>query len=612
MRLILKFQFIFCRTPGIYRVTDWPYNTALLSLHSCSISPSPFLRSPASTATLTHSLTACGCMMAKWKRSAVWSFFTATNQTTATCNVCRKEIRYCGNTTNLHKHIKTHPNQNSEQRSLAETFQAMDITRSLAKMIVKDIQPVSVFEDEGFRNFVKTLDHRYKIPSRKTLMEEKIPALYEECRSKVRKVLDAANSVVLTTDMWTSRATEAYLTVSCHVIDENWQMQAYVLQTSSFSGKHSADNICSELKRITNEWGITAKVHAVITANGAHYPCFAHTLNLVVKDSIKVLPDLLDIQRKCSAIVAFFHHSTRAAERLKEIQKQLKLPEHKLIQSVEKRWNSVFYMFERLLEQKEAVTTVLCLCGKSSLCLSEEDWSMVSLSIDALRQFEEVTKEISTEKHASVSKVIPLVTLLRRSTATHESQGIKLAAELSSQCQHRFRAIETFYGLAVSTFLDTRFKNLGLTCSATSSVAVAAPATTSNSPAAKGGIWAEFDSQVLASQEHRTPGTDAFIEMRRYSEEKPIPRDGDPLLWWKTNEPTFPSLSKLAKKHLTVIATSVPAERIFSKAGQLVSERRSSIKGKNVNIPRQDWSYTVQQLVCVGTLVVYVHAQAFW
>ena len=130
------------------------------------------------------------------------------------------------------------------------------------------------------------------------------------------------------------------------------------------------------------------------------------------------------------------------------------------------------------------------------------------------------------------------------------------------------------------------------TSSATSFVSAMAPATTSSTtegvfpspPTTKSGIWTEFDSQVLASQEHRTTGTDAFIEMRRYSEEKPIPKDGDPLLWWKTNEPTFPSLSKLAKKHLGIIATSVPAERIFSKAGELVSQRRSAIKGKNINM----------------------------
>lgn len=95
---------------------------------------------------------------------------------------------------------------------------------------------------------------------------------------------------------------------------------------------NSADNICSELKRITDEWGIADKIQAVVKDNGANmvaterkagwarYPCFAHTLNLVVKDSIKALPDLLHIQQRYSAIVAFFHHSTRGAERLKDIQ----------------------------------------------------------------------------------------------------------------------------------------------------------------------------------------------------------------------------------------------------------------------------------------------------
>lgn len=189
-------------------------------------------------------------------------------------------------------------------------------------------------------------------------MGEKIPSLFEDCHSKVKRFLDAANSVVLTTDMWTSRATEAYLTSNGHIIDENWEMQAYVLETSSFSGKHSADNICSELKRITDKWGITAKIQAVVPDNGAnmvvavrkagwaHYPCFAHTINVVVKDSIKTLPELLDIQ-------------------------------------------------------------VQCYCRKSSQCLSEEHWSMVGLSLDASRPFEEVTREISSEKRVCFKGDLP-------------------------------------------------------------------------------------------------------------------------------------------------------------------------------------------------------------
>lgn len=191
------------------------------------------------------------------------------------------------------------------------------------------------------------------------MMEGTIADLYNSCKEKVKAALQCAHSVVLTTDMWTSRTTEAYWTVSCHFID-NWQMQDFVLETQCFHGQHTTDNISLELKRITEEWAITQKVLAVVTDNSAnivsavhkagwkHYPCIAHTLNLVIKDGIKAVPEVVQLVTKFSSIVSFFHHSAKATEKLKQIQKQLKVAEPKLIQSVETRWNSVFYMFERL------------------------------------------------------------------------------------------------------------------------------------------------------------------------------------------------------------------------------------------------------------------------
>uniref|UniRef100_A0A3B1JDP8 BED-type domain-containing protein n=1 Tax=Astyanax mexicanus TaxID=7994 RepID=A0A3B1JDP8_ASTMX len=446
--------------------------------------------------------------MSERKRSAVWLYFDAQNESTASCIVCNRAVKYSGNTTNLYKHMKNHAAENAElqkrreeerhpsfpgpdrpstqrQKSLAEAFQsssreypadsprAEEITRGLAGMIVKDLQPLSIVQDKGFQDFVKTLDPKYRIPSRKSLSEGKLPALYKDCSSKVRRALNEVDNVVLTTDMWTSRTTEGYLTVTSHIVNEHWQMQAFVLETCAFPGQHTADNICSQLTRIVEEWGIKGKIVAVVTDNGAnmvaavrkagwaHYPCFAHTLNLVVKDSLKAVPNLVEIQKKTSAIVSFFHHSTTATSKLKEVQKQQKFPEQKLLQSVETRWNSLFYMWERLSEQKDAVTTVLCLLGKSSLCLTQEEWSEISLSLNALRPFEEVTREISAEKHISISKVIPLVSLLQRTLSGSEQEGSKLAAELLAQSHRRFRTIETFYGLAVSTYLDIRFKNMG-------------------------------------------------------------------------------------------------------------------------------------------------------
>lgn len=95
---------------------------------------------------------------------------------------------------------------------------------------------------------------------------------------------------------------------------------------------------------------------------------------------------------------------------------------------------------------------------------------------------------------------------------------------------------------------------------------------------------ADFDTQVLAAQQHHTTGTDALIEMRCYMEEKPVPKDQDPLLWWQSHEQAFPSLSRLATKYLGITASSVPSEGIFSKAGELVSQRRNRLKGDHVNV----------------------------
>lgn len=57
--------------------------------------------------------------------------------------------------------------------------------------------------------------------------------------------------------------------------------------------------------------------------------------------------------------------------------------------------------------------------------------------------------------------------------------------------------------------------------------------TDSDCSTSKGGLWQEFDTRILAFQGNRTTNTDAYIQMRRYMEEKVIPRSEDPLLWWK-------------------------------------------------------------------------------
>ena len=59
--------------------------------------------------------------------------------------------------------------------------------------------------------------------------------------------------------------------------------------------------------------------------------------------------------------------------------------------------------------------------------------------------------------------------------------------------------------------------------------------------------------------------------------------DESPLQWWSLEASRMPLLSSAAHKYLSVCATSVPSERVFSIGGNVVRSKRNSIKPHKVN-----------------------------
>ena len=498
-----------------------------------------------------------------------------------------------------------------------ESFKRQKIEEALIHMIAKDMQPPSIVEDEGFRGFVKTLDPRYEIPSRRTIMRRILPDKYEDAKIKVQQKLDEASHVALTTDIWTSCQTQAYCCVTGHFISSSWTLESVVLETFEFNEDHTADHIAAQLKRVANAWSIETKIVCVVSDNASnmvagvgrtgwrHLPCFAHTLNLIVQDVIRASSELGDLQMKCKAIVAHFHRSVKSSEKLKEVQRQLSLPESKLVQEVPTRWNSTYLMLQRLYEQFDAITTALCLLGYSDLCLPAEKKEEIKEILAILQPFLEATENISGDEYVSVSMIIPLTKQLQQQYQSRPTNTI--ARTLSVELQRRFASIETKYATAVTTLLDPRFKKLPFSdrsfldqttltrmTSELSSLLSAQPPDASNIPGSSNevdepretssSLWASFDKKVADSTSLRSVTTDSMIESRRYFEEANIDRRINPLDWWKENEVRFPTMKFLARKYLCIPGSSVPSERLFSKAGQLVSERRNRIKPKNINM----------------------------
>lgn len=66
--------------------------------------------------------------------------------------------------------------------------------------------------------------------------------------------------------------------------------------------------------------------------------------------------------------------------------------------------------------------------------------------------------------------------------------------------------------------------------------------------------------------------------MRQYVANKVICHEKDPLKFWEENKVVNKALASVATKFLCVLATSVPAERVFSKAGLVLTYRRNRLK----------------------------------
>lgn len=220
-------------------------------------------------------------------------------------------------------------------------------------------------ENVGFRHSVHTLEPRYTIPTRIQLSEITIPKMYTDVKNNIANALKSAERV--TCDSWTSRATDSYLTITCHYNDRNWRLVSHVLQTRAIEASHTATYLAELLTEALQEWELLDKDPAAVTDNAAnmvravasmgllHVGCYAHKLNLASQAALKI-PSVARLIGRVRRIAAFFHRSTTASHMLKEKQKLLNLRQHKLVIDVVTRWNSSQEMLERFLEQQPAIT----------------------------------------------------------------------------------------------------------------------------------------------------------------------------------------------------------------------------------------------------------------
>ena len=205
----------------------------------------------------------------------------------------------------------------------------------------------------------------------------------------------------------------------------------------------------------------------------------------------------------------------------------------------------------------------------------------------------------------TASKVILMARGLQRIVARNQGnpsihEPVKnLVDSLMTEMLKRFSKVEYIEKLADATCLDPRFKKQAFVNSKVADEAVkrmtsAAAHVNSLSIGRKrrihillqlpvqGPCFGRTDERVASlrpSTTTPTVSTDAMMEMWAYLAEPLLPRTSDPLAWWRKCSPVYKSLMKT---RLCIVATSVPSERVFSKTGQIISDRRNRLSPSKV------------------------------
>ncbi|XP_058816189.1 zinc finger BED domain-containing protein 4-like [Topomyia yanbarensis] len=484
-------------------------------------------------------------------------------------------------------------------------------------MICKEYHPLSLVEDAEFRKLVKMLCPPYTLPSRKTLTYSLMPTVYENLHATVKSNLQDAPAVSLTCDGWTSINNQGFYAITAHFFDKSNQLMSHLLECSEFNERHTGENIASWIMRVLKLFCIDSKVAAIVTDNAAnmksaasilkmnHLPCFAHTLNLLVQNAIA--SSIQGTVDKVKHIVQYFKKSSFALEKLHDMQGKLNENLLKLKQDVPTRWNSTYDMLDRVLRNKNSVVSTLALLN-IKLALNVDDWKIIEGSVEVLKVFYEVTVEISAELNVSFSKSVVLTQIMEQRVQKFVSaenlppEVTMLSNNLKDGLNKRFESRCKNELLSQAVILDPRFKKQGF-CnenqykSAHQSllnqinvqqcdvqrVEDCSEEICIKEPAQSSSLWEEFDESVSKILSKESPGTTFSIELDKYMAEPILPRCNDPLIWWGERKCIYPNLYTIMQKRLCIPGTSVPCERIFSKTGQICSERRSRLTAKNIS-----------------------------
>lgn len=523
----------------------------------------------------------------------------------------------------------------------------VQLTNALVKFIADDLMPMSIVESPRFKSLMSLADARFQIPTRKLFRVKLLPEMSSRIKDNIVKLLQKSSSICVTVDLWSNRQLRSYIGITAHFIDEsNWSLESCMLSCSRFKGSHTAEAINEKFQKETMSFGIMPKITYIVSDSAAnmikafslpffespestseadsdsdsedgfgetdeletesnellysditdygckHVRCFAHTLQLVIKDGFKQVGSIGKVVSKASAIVSHAKKSIHATEVLET--------ERALQAARVTRWNSQLSMIRSILRIPEDKLDSLNTFHK----LTAYDRKILEDLVEILTPFETATHCIPGDKVVTSSMVVPCIRVLKAAMTKLSSKfsNNKLLLSLKASVNTRLAQYEDCDDFVLASALDPRFKlkwcansaeysmiRAKLVCQVLAKLAVQEPnreeTTQDLDHLPNNGdqcSTTNFFSDLIQDSIPNSTTSDATIELSidEYLGKPCMQQKEDPLAFWRINKDLYPSTIKIVPHFLTVPASSAPVERLFSSAGKVFRPERCRLGDK--------------------------------
>ena len=233
------------------------------------------------------------------------------------------------------------------------------LDKKIVEFVIHGLCPLSIVDYQKFCELVHALKPSYNPPSRRAL-KRKIEQYQSIVMSSIKTIIlneiELGNKITIVIDMWTDRLQKPFGGMFVFFIDANLTIQKKLLSFSYFPESHSAPNISDWINSVLESYSIHRNdISAAVTDNAANmratfhneiteisnYFCVAHTLQLVVTNSINDSNGISNVLKKVQSIVSYFRRSWKASVNLVNVQTGL-LDFSKalvLIPDVQTRWS---------------------------------------------------------------------------------------------------------------------------------------------------------------------------------------------------------------------------------------------------------------------------------